>query len=678
MDHDPRKPADTSVEKTSSLPAARGRISIGTLGTAIGVVVAMLIGVGIWFGRQRASSDASAHPSSPAPVPADPRLTYQGPFQNIHPDVAYVGDARCALCHQDKAESYRKHPMGRSVLPVAQTLADLRFDTAAHNPFEALGTQLYVAPEGDRLIQHQIGRDAKGDIVYDSPTPIDYVLGSGTRGHSYLSAHDGFLFEMPVSWFTQKHIWDVSPGFPGGWRSGRPVPAACMFCHTNHTEPIDGFVNRFKEPLFDGYAIGCERCHGPGGHHIAEPGHKDSKTGADYTIVNPKHLQLDVRAAVCEQCHLVGEARVVRRGRGPFDFRPGLPLQEFWSVFVEAVDANEPRKAVTHVEQMQLSHCYQRSTENGSQGERKLGCVSCHDPHQQVGSEQRVAHYRERCLNCHEKQKKCSVDPAERRRQNKDDSCIDCHMPRYRSADIAHNASTDHRILARREKESAPPAGRTRRDPTFVSFYQDRQDANSKEVQRDLGIALAHQIMIQLLNQRGVDPTGSGKRAASLLDNALKDDPDDIRALEAKGQALALMNRPEEALTVYEEVLRRAPTREVALMGAAIVAQSLQRWELASSYWRRAVGVNPWQADHRSNLVRLLMDLKAWAEAREQCDAWVRLDPASLEARIEFVRCLIYDGQKAKARDEFSKIKRLAPPNLPTLEAEFTVRLRGH
>jgi predicted CXXCH cytochrome family protein len=677
MDHDLSKPADSSNETLSgSIPVGR-RVTIVTLAAGGGIIVALAIGVALWAARHRAASDAVANPPSPAPPPPDPRLTYKGPFQNILPEVAYVGDAKCATCHKDKSASYSKHPMGRSVLPVSRTLAGLRFDAAAHNPFDALGTQMYVECRGDRLIQHQIGRDEKGEAVYNSPTPVDYVLGSGTRGHSYLSNHEGFLISLPVSWFTQKHIWDLSPGFPSAWRSGRPVPPACMFCHTNHCEPVDGFVNRYKEPLFDGYAIGCERCHGPGGRHVADPGSKDQKTDADYTIVNPKHLPLDLRAAVCEQCHLVGDARVVRRGRGPYDFRPGLPLEEFWSVFVQAVDPNEPHKAVTHVEQMQLSHCYQRSLEDPSRGERKLGCVSCHDPHQYVGPEERSAYYRERCLNCHEKQKQCSVDPAERRRQSKDDSCIECHMPRYRTADIAHNASTDHRILARRDKETpAPSSGRPRREPTFVSFYQDRQDNKSKDVQRDLGIALAHQIMIQLLNQRGVNVTGSGRTAVSLLDNALANDPGDIKALEAKGQALALINRPEEALTVYEEVLRRAPRREVSLMGAAIVAQTTQRWQLAASYWRRAISENPWQADHRSNLVRLLMRLKVWPEACEQCQAWVQLDPASMEARVEFVRCLINSGDKARAREEFAKIRRLAPSNLPTLEAEFTVTLR--
>jgi len=80
--------------------------------------------------------------------PEDPRLTYAGPFLNLHPDVAYVGDERCVDCHEEKSRSFRQHPMGRSLLPIARIAARQRYDAEAHNPFEALGTQFLVERHG--------------------------------------------------------------------------------------------------------------------------------------------------------------------------------------------------------------------------------------------------------------------------------------------------------------------------------------------------------------------------------------------------------------------------------------------------------------------------------------------------------------------------------------------------
>ena len=112
-------------------------------------------------------------------------------------------------------------------------------------------------------------------------------------------------------------------------------------------------------------------------------------------------------------------------------------------------------------------------------------------------------------------------------------------------------------------------------------------------------------------------------------------------------------------------------------MGAAMLAQSLQRREAALSYWRRAVAENPWHPNYRANLARMLSEEKAWQEARPHCEAWLRLDPANLEARFLWVRCLIKTGDKSEARVEFAKIERLRPANLPTLQARFNVELRG-
>src|SRR4051812_45527177 len=38
----------------------------------------------------------------------------KSPYANVRPGVRYVGDAACARCHEEIAETYRTHPMGRS------------------------------------------------------------------------------------------------------------------------------------------------------------------------------------------------------------------------------------------------------------------------------------------------------------------------------------------------------------------------------------------------------------------------------------------------------------------------------------------------------------------------------------------------------------------------------------
>lgn len=654
------------------------------------VILLILGGAGLWVARHWARSDGGqASQLSPANVPEDPRVTYAGPFQNIRPDVSYVGDAACAKCHAQQTESFRRHPMGRSLLPISSVTAQQRYDVSVHNPFEAFGDLFQVERRGERVVHRRIGRDEKGQPIYQSDMPVDYVLGSGMHGSSYLTDRDGYLFQTPISWFSQKQIWDKSPGFTVDVLSGRPIGGECFFCHANRVRPLEGYLNRYAEPLFEGYAIGCERCHGPGGQHVKDPGHKDRATGADYTVVNPYHLEPKLRAAVCEQCHLVGDMRVIRRGRDMYDFRPGLPLEDFWSVFVRDADPDRPRKAVNHVEQMYESGCFSRSEEKPAAGKRKLGCTSCHDPHQQVEAGERAAFYRQRCLECH-RQQGCGVPEATRRLKSTDDSCIECHMPKYPSADIAHNASTDHRIVRRPDKYAPAGAGaasprdgarsettpQRQRRPRMSSFYRRNVDLGHKELERDLGIALVR-IMMTNLALRTPPLPGVTEEAVDLLESALKNDPEDIQAQEARAMALALFTRRSDALAACEEVLAKAPYREVTLMCAAMVAESQQQPALAGAYWRRAVAENPWNVSYRHNIAWLLAEQKAWKEAGSQCEAWLGLDPTNIEARALWVRCLVKTGERDKAKEEFKKIERLKPANLPILQARFTAELHA-
>jgi hypothetical protein len=604
-------------------------------------------------------------PHSP-PAPRDPRRDYAGPFRNVSPSVGYVAEGRCADCHAAIARSFAEHPMGRSLLPTAQAPAPPE-DAAHDNPFDALGSRFRVERDGGGVRHRRTRLDPAGRPAAELTWDVRYVIGSGSHGHSYLAERDGYLFQTPVSWYAQKQAWGLAPGFGPPLLTGRPVVPECLFCHANRANYVEGSVNRYAEPVFDGCAIGCQRCHGPGEVHVAARERLEPVVGqVDPTIVNPAHLEPALREAVCEQCHLEGEARVVRRGRGLYDFRPGLPLDRFWAVFVRAGTEGERRRAVSHVEQMYESGCFR-----GGTGPDRLGCVSCHDPHERVPPARRVAYYRGRCLQCHG-EKGCGLPRAERLRRSAEDSCIECHMPRYGAFDIPHTASTDHRIPRRPEPAPPPDGGPAPGDGfPLVAFYRDREGAGGAEGERDLAVALVNRALA-----RDASAARAVGRALPLLEAAVRRDPDDFAAGEARGAALALPGRTAEALAACEAVLARAPGRELALAGAAANAEALGRTDAALGYYRRAAAANPWAPDYRRGLALLLVKKGAWDEARPECDAWVRLDPMSAEARAARLSCLLAAGDKDEARAEFARIEALAPDNLPELQARFRKKLK--
>ncbi len=300
-----------------------------------------------WFTTRSTDTNDLASTES-----TDPRRAYDGPYRNIHPEVGYVGDASCAVCHDDIARSFARHPMGRSLVPVQSLLDQQHYTPDTHNPFNALGRRFEVERRGQRMTHRQVVLDGSGNPVVELSLEVRWVVGSGAKGYSYLFERDGYLFQTPISWFSQQRRWDLSPGFGPDVLTGRPLTAGCLFCHANRVREHPDQPDRFVDPVFEGQSIGCERCHGPGERHV--------QSADRWDIVNPARLSPPLRDAVCEQCHLEGEARIVRGGRGLFDYRPGLPLNEFWAVLVHDRQRGEDSKAVNHVEQMYQSKCFSR------------------------------------------------------------------------------------------------------------------------------------------------------------------------------------------------------------------------------------------------------------------------------------------------------------------------------
>ena len=317
--------------------------------------------------------------------------------------------------------------------------------------------------------------------------------------------------------------------------------------------------------------------------------------GRDMTIVNPAALEPSLRDAVCEQCHLNGQRRVLRAGRRDEDFRPGLPFHRFWTVLERPPGADENR-FVGQFEQMHQSRCFAAS-------KGRLGCISCHDPHRLPAREERVAYFRDRCLECHA-ERGCSLPASSRAGQGQADDCVRCHMPRLSNSNIIHIAETNHRIPRHADDGRTAPIAcrRSARQPAdLVNFHRDLMDDQDRDqAERDIGLVVCRD-----------GPEGA--RAGAAVARALRWRPAGRCAgMEAKGFALGLLGRGEEGLAAFRKALAIEPGRESALTGAAYVAAQAGRREDAIGYWNRAIAISPWRSEYRAELASLYFQNRDW------------------------------------------------------------------
>jgi len=321
-------------------------------------------------------------------------------------------------------------------------------------------------------------------------------------------------------------------------------------------------------------------------------------------------------------------------------------LHQFISIYVRSAGQIEQMMAVGQVEQMYASRCFQ---ESGG----KLGCISCHDPHDYPDPAEKIDYYRRRCQVCHP-DSGCKLEPSVRRMKSPEDSCIECHMPRFPTADIAHAAATDHRIPRLPGKSKAAPTGRLSISQKYSISLFPEENSPDPEKDRDLGIALSE------LARQNRNPRPAAQ-ALDLLEPGLDRWPDDVPAWEAKGYALWVLNQPRPALLAFEKALAIKPRRENSLIRAASLAAQLHQTETAIGYWKKAIEVNPWNWQFFNVLAFLLDEQKDWKTAAEQCQKALALNPTSLETRQLLVACYLRLGDRERSRTEFEILLGLSP-----------------
>ena len=349
----------------------------------------------------------------------------------------YVGDAACLPCHREKSLSYRhtshhltsQMPDRTSILGSFEppnnmlTIADPKDNDQYPRLYFEMGEkdssyyQTAVAEQAGKRLTHK--------------ERIDLVIGSATRGQTYLFWSGNELYELPVSYWKEGNQWINSPGYKDGTANfERHVDPRCIECHSTFIQPLsaDPQTNVYKrESLVIG--ISCESCHGPGTSHISVEQSNSAKVQrlSDAGILNPTRLSRDRQVDQCALCHNGTERAEIAPA---FSYVPGQPLDKYLGANPADI-SDDPDVHGNQVGLLKKSRCYLSSP--------TMSCSTCHDVH---APERTAATYSDRCLSCHQWQ---SCGAARRLGKKIKQNCVECHMPQMQTSAIV--SITAGRIL---------------------------------------------------------------------------------------------------------------------------------------------------------------------------------------------------------------------------------------
>jgi hypothetical protein len=385
----------------------------------MGLVVTSLFSILVIVGQSQTVDESSSTTKD--------RVNQKGwwPTKGTPPLETYASDNACDACHSTKASSQLNTPMAKAALRLKGPIRSPNLVSGNAQ----LGTYLYRISSGHAGAALTVS-SGQQSISAD----IGWIFGVGVHGQTYILEKNGNLYESQVSSFAGLQSMDLTPGHTQveagnlenalGERLATSLAARCFACHTTHSSTSARFDASHATP-----GVHCEACHGPGRQHIyAIQGDKTDE--ALQAIFNPANLSPAESVDFCGACHRTSMDVVIsEEAYGPINVR----FQPY---------------------RLEKSRCW------GTQGDARLTCVACHDPHEPVV--RTASFYDQRCLNCHAARdnKSSGHDPA-----IADSSpavcpvatanCTSCHMPKSDVPEM-HAKFTDHFIRVVHTGESYP------------------------------------------------------------------------------------------------------------------------------------------------------------------------------------------------------------------------------
>ena len=615
-------------------------------------------------------------------------------YKNLSSDVKYVGIMKCRQCHYDKYETFIETGMGKSFDLATKTKSSAKFDK--HSVVYDKFSDFYYYPFwfGDTMKIMEFRLEGK-DTVHKRIETVNYIIGSGQHTNSHIFNTNGYLHQMPITFYTQKRKWDLAPGFDNGdnARFSRPIGLECMSCHNTLPNFVMGSENKYEE-LPNG--IGCERCHGPGEIHVKEKEAGivvDTSKYIDYSIVNPAKLSIDLQFDVCQRCHLQGNA-VLKEGKSFYDFHPGMKLSDVMTVFLPKYENNDDDFIMaSHADRLKQSQCFIKSQENSLRPFKNgLTCITCHNPHVSVKVTGKEV-FNNACKNCHTS----PLSPLSHGRGvGGEADCVSCHMPKSGSIDIPHVTITDHFI--RKPVKKVDVAGVKK----FVGLF-----AINEKKPSDITIAKGYLNQYEKfgLSAGFLDTAFHYLTKISSSENSgsfiryyfLKKDYNSIVALVSKlskeemfkhfdkttwdndnawtcyriGEAYQYLGKTNEAYRFYKKANELSPLNIDFMnkLGGNLASQDKQME--AKKVYEKIISENPKHAPAWCNLGFIYLQSGNTVKANQYYDKALALDPDYLQALLNKAGLLLYEKKNKEALSITKRILKKNPKNKQALAIQM-------
>ncbi|HEX9509739.1 MAG TPA: multiheme c-type cytochrome [Puia sp.] len=246
---------------------------------------------------------------------------------------------------------------------------------------------------------------------------FDIVVGSGSKGQTYITRSHDRLYQLPVSYFTAAGKWANSPQFPTHpVIFNRTITSRCLECHSTFAQKIPA-SNRQPEEFSQNqliYGVDCEKCHGPAAKHVEFQSQNPKETKGKY-IINPAAFSRQQNLDLCALCH----GGRLQKTKPSFEFVSGDKLSDY---FVVDTLTPAPDEIDVHGNQLGLlrsSKCFRMS--------QSMTCTTCHNTHENERG--KIVLFSQRCISCHNQEQGISCKMNASLGAVINQNCIDCHMP---------------------------------------------------------------------------------------------------------------------------------------------------------------------------------------------------------------------------------------------------------